>query len=418
MKKFLLASTSILAVAFASQAFAGGSSTNLSQTGNYQSATIDQTGANKGQVGAKSGNPFLQQDGAGSGGNVISIMQTGTENEVGATVLSWQSGTQNSANITQNGDKGSVTLQQTGNYNGSSSSTIFQGSKSSYDKVTLQQQGDFNQFSIWQDRWVNDPSASVYANTVKAVQSGSSNIVNSAQYGTQNEVDLTQWGNNNQFYSDQGFSNPRSYVSLAKAFQWNDGGGANLISSNQGGGSYHSLNVDLQYGHNNTIYNTQTRDYTALHVVVQSGSFLTIDSRQDGPGNTATVLSQTGNDNRITNRQNGNWSSTATFTQNGSNLLINNTQTGGSNQATFIQNASSSTIDSFQSATGNNLTATQAGYNSYANLLQTADNNTIVGSQNGYGAGAQNQAWVSQTSAGNTATYNQSGSGNYNSIKQ
>jgi hypothetical protein len=419
MKKLLLASTSAFVVALATPALAGGSSTVYqSQTGNNQQSTIDQTGATSGSVGTEA-LPFVQQNGSGWGSNVISITQTGDSNAFGVSAQSWQSGGSNSANVTQNGTDGDILLQQSGNSNGSSSNTIFQGAGAVGNKVTLQQTGDSNQFWISQDTAIGEPYPYTGTpNTIIAVQSGNLNIVSAGQYGAANKVNLTQWNNNNQFLSDQGLSYHTSYASIANAFQWSDnGGGANLVSNTQGNGTSQKLYVDVQYGHDNAIYNRQTTaDFSILHVSSQSGSFLTIDSQQTRGGQTANVISQTGDNSRINNRQSGAWYTKATFTQNGSNQLINNTQTGGVNTATFVQSGTSNQIDSNQSGDGNTVTASQYLFNSYANLAQAGNGNTIVGTQTGYGT--QNQAYVAQSSNGNTTSYNQNGSGNYTNIKQ
>ncbi|MGB3504747.1 MAG: hypothetical protein WBA37_05155, partial [Xanthobacteraceae bacterium] len=63
MRKLLLTSTSLVAVAFASQAFAGSSSTFLLQTGSGQQATITQSSSSSNNSVGTSTDPFLQQNG-------------------------------------------------------------------------------------------------------------------------------------------------------------------------------------------------------------------------------------------------------------------------------------------------------------------------------------------------------------------
>lgn len=393
MKKFLLTSTSILAVAFASQAFAGSSSTNLSQTGTNQTAVIDQTGATSGQVGIVGGWAFTQQDGSGYGGNVISITQTDQGNKFGVNTQSWQSGTANTATVVQSnlnpsylsasGTNNQASLQQTGNHNSAGITQI----SGSYIEPT---------------------------NTVNAVQWGDSNVVSAYQKGQAATATVTQWNNNNRFYSTQGLH------SQATVFQWNDNlGGANTIYNTQAGGTVATLNVTLQYGHDNEIYNTQAPN-SLLNVSQQSGSFLVIDSQQTLEGNKAYVTSQDGTNSRIINRQSGtqpyNNNNTVTFLQSGGDQLASNTQSGKLNNATFYQSGTVNSAYVLQSGDSNTASATQLNYNSYANLSQTGSNNNVVSWQNG--TGAQNQSYVTQSSNGNTATPSQNGSGNYSNIKQ
>jgi hypothetical protein len=145
MQKMLFATVSALALgAAATAALAqGGSTTYLSQTGTSQKATIDQTGATNGQVGTL-GSPFTQSDGS-SGGNVISITQSGSGNAVGVSSPSFQAGSSNNSTITQNGTNGGVVLQQTGSSNGTIASytgVITQDTLSSGDTVSVTETGN------------------------------------------------------------------------------------------------------------------------------------------------------------------------------------------------------------------------------------------------------------------------------------
>lgn len=118
MQKLLLATASVIALGFgATAAMAGGSTVYDSQDGNGQSAYIDQSGGTADSVG-KIGNPFIQNNGAGSGGNSITITQAGIDNTFGRTQAAYQSGTSNRANILQNGTNSDVELQQSGSNNG------------------------------------------------------------------------------------------------------------------------------------------------------------------------------------------------------------------------------------------------------------------------------------------------------------
>jgi hypothetical protein len=401
MKKLLLASTSAFVVALATPALAGGSSSVYqSQTGNKQQSTIDQSSATNGQVGT-SAHPFVQQNGNGSGQNIISITQTGTDDAFGATEQSWQSGSKNNATILQENDKNDIVLQQTGNNNGSTSGSIHQSANSAAlrdpngnNKAKLTQTGDSNQFYITQ---YNTNAYTEARNSALASQNGNNNTLSIVQYGQGDSVNLQQYNNGNIFISDQGGVVHGAYAAAVSAVQVSDASIGNKIESYQEDGSYSKLYVTLQQGHSNSIYNNQKG------------------------ANTARVNLQNGHNNQITNQQNAGWGSTATYYQDGSNLIANSTQTGGGVKlATITQVGSLNSAYLIQSGSASTADLTQTGSNSYAYVTQTGVGsgliNSVVGTQTG--TGAQNQAYVSQASYSNTANYSQNGSGNYTNIKQ
>jgi len=401
MKKLLLASTSAFVVALATPAFAGGSSTNLSQTGHNQRADINQVGATNGKVGDVGGFAFVQEDGAGSGHNTISITQTGSNNAFGVSAYSWQSGSKNNASILQETGENDIWLRQTGNNNGSTSAYIHQNANpaalkdpNGNNKLGLIQTGNANQFLIDQ---YNTNAYGHTLNSIAAGQYGNKNTLTILQEGQQDKVTLEQYGNGNTFYSSQGAGPGGAYAAEITAVQRSDASVGNTIESHQENGTNSKLYVALQQGHANYIYNNQIG------------------------ANTAYVNLQNGHDNKIFNRQNADWGSTATYYQDGSNLIADVSQTGsGVKLATITQSGSLNSAYLIQSGSASTANLTQTGSNSYANVTQTGVGtglqNSVSGTQNG--TGAQNQAWVSQTSYSNTANFNQNGSGNYTNIKQ
>jgi hypothetical protein len=461
MNKLLLTSTSILAVAFASQAFAGSSSTFLLQTGNGQQATITQSGNNN-SVGTSTDKPFLQQNGdtpsalAGSGGNIITINQTGNGNHVigfdgyihpaPALGVAGQSGTGNVATIQQDGSNGDVQLQQNGQYNGTTSGyvgSINQASSTNGNHAIVQEAGDHNDFAI--------------------SQSGSS--------GTQNHNYAT--------LIQGSYVTPGSY-NLARI---NQAGGPNtghILSSSQDG---HLNNLDSTQtgtGNGNSLTSSQTNltavwspnSITNLQIgsgetanLTQNGYSLTITNNQSGTGDSFVVASQNNSNNSIVNIQSGT-SNTATVTnQGGTYGTINNTQSGANGSATYSQTGYHNTA-TLQNQYGaySSVDVTQTGSNSTGQLLQwgngtAASKNSIVLTQSagdsnraylvqggyftGTGAGTQlgisapvsgntinvtqeslgamsgnNYAAVQQTSNGNTSSFSQSGSNNSAIVKQ
>ncbi|HYW73058.1 MAG TPA: hypothetical protein VE961_18675, partial [Pyrinomonadaceae bacterium] len=221
MKRFLFASVSLLAIGFTASAYAGGSSSFTSQTGTNQTLTIDQTGGNNNQVGTGI-NPFLQENGAGTGGNVINITQTGANNTFGVGIASVQSGTQNFANINQSGSNSSVNLRQIGNFNGVSNDHdasdgiaaevvgenegSFIKQSASFSSVNVFETGNGNAFFITQQGGTKNAIGVTQQgdeNYVTMNQNGSSLFASVGQFGTLNTVTSTQTGVGNQLFAGQ-----------------------------------------------------------------------------------------------------------------------------------------------------------------------------------------------------------------------
>jgi len=443
MKKLLLASTSAFVVAFASSAFAAGSSTTLQQTGDSQTANIDQSGGNSNVVGSAT-NPFTQQNGTGTGGNSITITQTGNGNSTqgwsnwtsygygavagNANGYPGQSGTANQATIIQNGDSGSVTIAQKGTDNGNVATNdntggfIQQGLLSLRDSVFVLQNGVKNLFNISQN---NTNSAVGTSNTFN-------NSVDLQQGGTENDATITQLGT----YSPG--INPYGVGLGVTAQQYN---GWNHLDSNQTGtqNSLYTVQTDTApgTGAKNSISNTQSgnsnRGYVGLNGAGQNGSLLVIASTQGGASNTMDVWSQLGSSNSITNGQAGTSNKLTVKNQSSSGNSINNYQGTGNNANPAAANntatvesqfGSNGQINNFQQGTNGSATYTQGGSGNTATTNQTiggtgGDHNTVVSTQNGINGkakfrqqGTYNLATLQdQIGTGNEIITTQSGNG-------
>jgi hypothetical protein len=419
MKKLLLASTSAFVVALASPAFAGSSSTFLLQTGNNQQATITQSGDNN-SVGGSELVPFLQQNGsgalAGSGGNVITINQTGNGNQVDGDT--WyvhpaaplgavgQSGTGNVSTIQQDGSNGIVMLQQQGHYNGTTpgyGGYIHQTNTTNGNQAIVHQAGDYNDFTITQSG-SNSPNGGHnraeltqgsyvtlgYYNLADINQAGGPNTghrLSSGQYGNYNYLHSTQTGQllANWFTSTQigtgGYSGQQNQI-------WNDQSGSN-----------ENANV-TQNGYSLKIYNTQRGTGDTLKVTLQSGNDNTITNTQDSAsiGNLVQVDSQAGSNNNINSYQTGN-SNVATVTrQSGISGLIDNRQSGSNGSATYDQ----------QGTYNKAILQDQIGTYGQLNVVQetTAWNNVVVAYQNSAASsGLENKINVTQGGGSSNSAY-------------
>lgn len=432
MKKLLLCSASVLGLAFATSAWADSATVYLNQTGDAQSATIDQSG--NGNTVGSSGASFTQENGydGSAGGNVVTIGQTGQSNSVSG----YQSGEGNNAVLTQSGAYSGIVLQQYGAGNGvfspslggwtnsNSYGSIVQDSSSYYSNTTVTQNGTNNVFDIGQGN--NN-------NTITLAQS--SEGYGSAAYirqGTQ----YNTWDQNGVYFPGGGAYNTINVQQSTAGYSYN------YVVAGQGGGNWNNLTITqngdwlaadvIQAGNNNTAIVSQSGD-TQIVGMPADGSIDT-PFLQNGNGNnfaanqygSTNVLNgaQNGNANSIVSSQNN--GSTAALYQNGDNNNISSSQTGGAT-LTATQNASWSignyllnnqtgnstatiTQTSLSYGSGNSINNGQSDY-AYATLTQNGSGNTITASQAGGAFGAANTASVTQTSNSNSATYTQSGTG-------
>ncbi len=538
--RITLATATALGLIMTAAAYAGGSSLYITQSGDGQSAAIDQSGSTSGaSVGVSTSDRFIQDNGttggvSGAGGNILVINQNSASNSEldggaavhgypipnitgleatgsGNKVTGFQSGTNNNAEIDQMGSDGTVELKQTGANNGRTGEPF----------VTPHFWTD----SPFGNIIVQDSSAS--GSTVKLTQSndvsGVGNIFSIGQGGTDNEIDATQTGFN-RLNIRQASQAPDLWVwSFGNAFDPSSAigpanslspiGGNNKITVTQdtsgiadpyannyanvgqGGGSLNQLTVHQsgaanvadanQVGSSNEFSSTQTNiagagtnfvggeagwpdtNVNPLHPgnngdyrpILQLGTSNSYDSTQSGTnlwafgsqiginlsltneqyGDTNKLFStQIGSDNEISNYQSGN-DGTATYDQSGSYNVatlqdqkgsyntVDVTQSGAGglgseNTVTMLQNGDNNSIVMAQSGlAGNEAYLVQGGTFSGAPLttatltLGTAGNsNNIDGSQDGTG----NWVAVSQSGSTNNANFSQTGTGNTATIVQ
>jgi hypothetical protein len=356
MKGLLLATASVVALGFgATAAMAGGSSVYDSQDGTGQNAFIDQSSGTNDSVGGL-GNPFIQNNGAGTGGNSISITQVGSNNSFGKNMSSFQSGTDNRANVLQNGTNSDVELQQTGSNNGANNvyevhgywyndndgGLIEQDSTTNHSSVSLSQNGNNNAFNIGQGGTGNSVSATQTGDNLLWIRQGT----NSPDNWDSSELAVTGPATNSTITVSQNggyFDNTGNYDNYAALSQ--GGGNRNQMTVTQFGNA-NSIDVN-QSGSNNTLTSYQSGFGNFLGgeqgwpvpdggvPIVQSGSNNYVYNYQLGTSN-MVFGSQIGNNNQVSSTQNGNYD-TLYYTQTSSNNTISNTQGGSSNTVTIHQ---------------------------------------------------------------------------------
>jgi hypothetical protein len=355
MKRLLLATASVIALGFgATAAMAGGSSVYDSQDGTGQSAYIDQSNGTNDSVGGP-GNPFIQNNGAGTGSNSITITQAGSNNSFGKTQSAFQTGTSNRANIIQNGTNSDVELQQTGTTNGpnniqdahgfwsndSDGGLIEQSSTANYSTVSVSQNGANNVFNIGQGGTSNSITATQIGRNLLWIRQGTNdpdiwyNPLTVAATETNSTITVYQNGG----YANGG-GNFDNYVALAQG-----GGNANHMSITQGGDG-NSVDIN-QNGANNsfTTYQSGTRNFVGGEggwpipdggvPVVQSGSGNLVSTTQVGTWN-MVFGSQVGNNNQVWSWQTGS-NDTLNYQQTSSNNYVSNVQGGSGNTVTIHQ---------------------------------------------------------------------------------
>jgi len=413
MKKILLISASTLSLAVASSAWADSNTVYLDQTGTDQGATITQSGTDNTVGTSGHNNAFVQgNDTSGTGGNVLSVTQTGNNNSV---MPGFQQGTDNTANISQAGQYSDVTLQQAGSNNGQPASPAW-NNDSVYNSI------------------VQDTTA--YSSTISLTQNGNSNVFDLAQGGTGNKMTVTQDVNDNgyvfvrqsvdpsvpaadaygHYYPLGGDDNTvwvsQSGTNVNYAVAIQGGGDSNKLAINQNGsllaaniwqnGSDNIAN-SWQTGNNNAIGMAGTNAYANDNPFVQTGNYNLLNSWQSGASNNELNGAQFGTGNAIWSAQYGD----------GSTALINqdtSSNYGNYNKVLNFQGNNAQLVASQTNSDGyiyNN----QDGY-SLATITQSGYGDKSVGSQFGGTSGLQNTATVSQSGSYDVAFYSQNGSNN------
>ncbi|NEV76519.1 hypothetical protein DYI24_05620 [Rhodopseudomonas sp. BR0C11] len=283
-RNLFFVTASVLALSSAA-AFASDNTVYLNQSGTEQKADITQEGA----ASSVGNNGWFIQAALASGdaGNYLSVSQTSTSNV--STSNGYQYGSNNTAHLTQSGYGSNIVLQQYGSDNGRTTSNtgpsdvITQNGTAYQSNVTLSQGGNSNLFSI---------SQGGYQNNVTATQSGNGNQLTIQQalyydgsYGyAYNQIKSQQYGNTNKGdYSQIGSSNQIDSTQYGNesARIYQIGYYNRSVGSQYGGGN--SVNIDQ--GVNGTAYGTN--NYASYS---QSGSGLQLNLIQTGNNNQSNTI--------------------------------------------------------------------------------------------------------------------------------
>lgn len=368
MQKHLLAlAGGVAALALSSAAFADSQTIYLSQSGHDQQANITQTG--NGNYVGRSGNEFVQNDGAGNGGNNLVVNQSGTSNLLGWNKQGYQSGTGNSADVTQSGSNGRVELQQLGTNNGVQSSFFTQQAVTLFPELssiknTINQNTTGTSFV--------DLSQNGSNNIFQITQAGINNgiTVNQGQMG--NAVQLQQAGDATNSYMTVSQTNVEDSANLVRLFQGN--GNDNQASATQNG-TKSVASVAQQNGSGNRFTSNQTSNSGAFGNVISgalTGTFDISYAQQQGSNNTAN-FTQNGDQNFTGFNQYGN-SNIMMANQQGTGNELSMLQIGNSNQAYVTQTGTSG-------SSRNNATVDQQGNSHFANLTQNGSGNKATMTQ-------------------------------------
>lgn len=414
MKRLFLTSVSVIAAAgFASAALAAGStSTYLTQTGHNQKAQIDQSSGTSDSVGG-SGSPFIQQDGTGSGHNVLVIDQNSSSADYselsniadfnhsgsGNVATGYQSGTKNSAEIDQEGNYSRVNLQQTGANNGPTDAGWF---NNSYGNLILQDKTAYGS-SVDLRQTTNQYAAK--GNVFSIGQGGTGNTITATQtdrndlwirQGT-TAPDLWGWTNGNPFdpahTSNSLSALSYSSITVNQSVGGNNPSGANYAALGQGHGSYNKITV------------------------TQSGASNSTDANQIGSGN---IFSS----NQTSTSANTSWNfvgGEAGWPGANPDPLVSSdgdyqpiTQIGTGNEYYSIQSGTNEWAFGSQTGSYNFLSSVQSGDQNSLYTKQDGNSNQIYSAQ----SGSTNTAMVSQSHNGSFVNVSQNGAGNMAAITQ
>ncbi|WDR05527.1 hypothetical protein PSQ90_14800 [Devosia rhodophyticola] len=389
---------------------AGGGSVYLTQTGNSQTANVDQTGGSGNAVG-NSVTAFIQQNGAGHGGNELVINQnTATNSELsnlgafiaagsGNSVAGYQSGTGNSAEIDQGGSNSSVTLKQSGKGNGPNGSGWF---NASFGNLILQDKtSDHSKINLTQTNNVNATKSNLfsigqggYNNEITATQTGHNDLW--IRQGT-TAPDLWSWTHGNPFdpaytgYSLSSLTN--SQITVHQTVGGTNPSGVNYAALGQGHGNNDAITVTQtgaanaadvnQVGSNNIFVSTQTSSSVNAgwnFIGGEAGWPNTSPNPLVSSNGDFQPITQIGNGNEYYSTQSGSdlW---AFGSQLGDNNFLNSSQSGSQNALYTAQIGNSNTIYSVQSGSLNVATVSQQNSGSLANVVQNGNSNSAIVNQ-------------------------------------
>ncbi|GJE37428.1 hypothetical protein [Methylobacterium persicinum] len=431
MKKHLLGlSMGVAACALAGAAFAAGSNKSYTdQSGTGGSIVINQNSGDNGRVvtAGDGGNNYVGYDGHSfqqSGyGNALTVNQTGTSNALGFDVGS-QAGTNNTANVLQQGRDGRVELLQNGSNNGQVSGRVFldandnstasnlikQDSNALRSTIDLRQDGsNGGEFSLIQ-------SGADNRQTVR--QSGDGNQVATNQASTTNNssISVTQTGTSlqNQNYASA-YQNDQAFSSITVTQAGNnnrvDAGQQNYFNS---GTNVGNVIQATQYGNNNKAYTFQYDGNSNQAYSSQYGSAGTaaIFQRQ-GDGNYASIAQDSGSYNAYASLQQAGTGNYAISSQGGENNALRGPGSDFSYpyQQAAYQNGNYNQLFNTQRGSGNTADVLQQGNSNYLRNDQYGSRGSMTSSQ----VGNSNQVFSNQTSGSDLAMLmvTQNGNSNY-----
>ncbi|MDM9628955.1 hypothetical protein QTL95_23945 [Rhizobium sp. S152] len=409
MRGIVFASTTALSIIFASTAFAGSNTVYLGQSGNNQNANITQNGNNN-WVGTSTSNPFIQENGSGSGGNKLLVKQSGSSNAIGWLGTAKQSGTNNNADITQDGSGGDVEILQIGTNNGnagiinnydSPKGGIYQSG--TWGKIAVAQIGSSNDFNIKQAGNTNNTELAQFGSDLKAV------VRQSVNGGSDSHIDSVPNARPGYLpYVTASPDYPSSALGAHGTIKINQGIATGSASSDfayaaQGGGAWNTM----------TLWQDGTQQTAA---VWQKGDGNSAESHQYGYSNSLGKVNgythktapffQLGTGNQLVNYQFGH-DNVVTGLQNGVSNVVSTVQYGSYSSANFLQDGSTNKAYNTQYDIAN------------ASVTQLGSNNYSLGTQSGGGWGTYaNNATISQDGSNNSSVYTQSGTANTLTVSQ
>ncbi len=399
MKKISLVLVGLFAIGFVMAQ----NTTNLTQTGGNQNATIGQTGANSAAVTQSTDDGMAQRANVSQNGtNALTITQT----ESGAATNGFsipvqtadvvQDGAGNTGTISQtesgSGDKylSSVKLDQLGGDNNiSHQTTVAPGSNSGLTVIGYQL-GSLNN--------ITQNITSGYTEYFKAEQRGDKNTATQTGSGSNADGTIYQQGNENtatQVLAGMNNGYSRTGMLIRQI------GGNNTATQDFWGSGYNAGNSGetYQWGSNNTA--NQTGDgHHFTSIVTQNGDVNTATVNQNGTanpllydnsvelyqftnGNTANITQELGSWNTLKLYQTG--GGAATLSQTGNQNVVKGLSTVGTFNASWAK------------FSGSNL-----------NVAQTGTSNTLAIEANGIVNVTQNNGLLL---AGNVIEFSQAGGG-------
>lgn len=362
MKFPILTTVSIAAMAISTPAF-GQNVVEGSQSGNRNTARVEQAGSNEANV---------TQAGEDNETRVLQIQLSGNEAEV-----SQRGGTRNTISVVQQGSNGFAGVVQDLNTS-ENEAFIGQRTRTDQNSARIIQTSEFNMPALRNSARISQNSGA--NNSATSFQTGSDGIILTVQSGDFNTLNASTENNNNSVFVQQIGTNNRTNAASGLEIS----GEFSRISSRTFGSN--NFSSAFQIGTESTTELLQRGDANTSLVMqgfTSQDRNNIVNVEQRGDGNLSDIRQATRfSDDTMTDETDeglsGGSDNFALVTQSGDLNQSVLEQQGSGNTALITQSGNENEVDLLQDGFGNNATISQGGDGNIVNLEQVGSGNSFT----------------------------------------